>query len=202
MLYFIHNPSDNIIIRTNNPLIVLQHQKSGWLTATSLDELLSLHPEWQPKPDPWSARRQKATELVSRACGSVLASLSPTLAFAPSYTPSGAAAMVALLNEGAPNDAPVPAERAGEAPIGGARNGSSSRSAPGIRPEGSDRNSAPKRWMTALEYRWYRDQGLRTPETGWLVCNEGERPFRYRLLFGEWDLDESSEYQVESLRGA
>jgi hypothetical protein len=45
MLCFIHHPSGNVVIRTNNPLIVLQYQKRGWLTAASLDESLLDHAE-------------------------------------------------------------------------------------------------------------------------------------------------------------
>lgn len=46
------------------------------------------------------------------------------------------------------------------------------------------RNSAPIKWMTALERRWYRDQGLQIPQSAWTLCAEGERTFDYRLLFG------------------
>lgn len=154
MLYYVHNPRGNIVIRTNNPLIAVQHQKSGWLTATSLDELLSEHPERQPSPSPPSAWR-KATELISRACGSVLASFSPTLALAQSYTPSGAAAMMSLLNnsEGASRDGSAPAARVGAIAIGRLRNGGSSGNAPGTEPAGTAHNSAPLSWKTALECR-------------------------------------------------
>ncbi|KAJ8107547.1 hypothetical protein OPT61_g8793 [Boeremia exigua] len=189
MLYLIHKPTGNVVIRTNNPLIVLHHQNSGWLTATSFDALLLEHPEWRPRPAAWRAWLAQATELVSRACGSVLASLSPTLALVASYTPSGTAAIASLLNAGASLQGSAPAERAGAVPIGRSRNGGSAGNASGT----ESRNSDPIRWMTALECRWYREQGLREPESGWLVCRHGDLACRYRLLFGVWDLDEDSE---------
>ncbi len=189
MLYFIHNPTNNVVIRTNNPLIVQQHQSRGWLTATSFDGLLLEHPEWRPRPDRWSARCTKATNFVLRVCSSVLTKLTPALSFAPLYTPSGTAAVVSLL---AAQDASAPAEPAGGALIGRPRNGGSAGNAPGT--GGLDaRNTAPIRWMTALECRWYRDQGLSVPGTGWHVCAEGRHTFKYRLLFGIWDLDEDFE---------
>jgi hypothetical protein len=76
------------------------------------------------------------------------------------------------------------AGRAGAGPIGDTRNGGSFRNASGSESEGAMRNSAPIKWMTALERRWYRDQGLQIPQSAWTLCAEGERTFDYRLLFG------------------
>jgi hypothetical protein len=51
MLYFLHRPSGNVVIRTSNAYIVLQYQRKGWLTATTLNEVIAEHPEWRdPAP--------------------------------------------------------------------------------------------------------------------------------------------------------
>jgi hypothetical protein len=185
MLYFIHHSSGNVVIRTNNPFIVLQHQRHGWLTATSLDEVLLEHPEWGSDLDPGRARHDAATKLVSRFCGSVLAKFSPTLALVPSYTPSGTVSTISLLSMGAAQDASVPAEGTGANPIGRV---DTSRNAPATK---SVPNTAPMKWMTAVERKWYRKRGLQMPETAWTICTEGDEAFDYRLMFGVWDVDEN-----------
>jgi hypothetical protein len=140
MLYSIHHPSGNVVIRTYNPLIVLQYQKRGWLAAASLDELLLEHAEWRPSLDRRSAWRNEVTELVSRVCGSILASFSPTIALVSSRTPSGTAATVSLLaslNQDAAQAASAAAGRTGAGHIGDARNGGSFWNASGSESEGA-----------------------------------------------------------------
>lgn len=166
MLYFIHHPSGNVVIRTNNLLIVLQRQKRGCLIAAWLDELLLEHQEWRSSPDLWCTWRDKATELVLCVCGSALASFSPTLTLVPSYTPSGTAGTMSLLNEGAVRAASAPAERVGAVPIGRARDGGSFGNASGSESQGAVPNLALINWITALERKWYRHHGLRALQPG------------------------------------
>jgi hypothetical protein len=47
MLHLIHRPNGNVVICTNSFLIVYRYQKSGWRTATSVDEVLLEHLEWR-----------------------------------------------------------------------------------------------------------------------------------------------------------
>ena len=146
------------------------------------------HPEWRG-PDLECAWRDKATKLISRVCGSVLASLSLTRALVLLCTPFETAATLSLLNEGAVHDVSAPAGRAGAVPIGRTRYGGSFSNAPVAQPEGAVRNASHISWMTAVECTWYRERGLQITENGWALHVEGERAFSYRLELCLLDID-------------
>ncbi|KAH8728637.1 hypothetical protein GQ44DRAFT_608515 [Phaeosphaeriaceae sp. PMI808] len=47
MIYYLHHSAGNVVIRTNNPYIVLQYQRKGWITTPLFEEVLEAHMEWQ-----------------------------------------------------------------------------------------------------------------------------------------------------------
>ncbi|KAH7089136.1 hypothetical protein FB567DRAFT_578852 [Paraphoma chrysanthemicola] len=164
MLYFIHHPAGNVVIRTNNPYIVLQHQGKGWMSTTSREDVVQDHPEWRSdEAAPTSENTNQAKSLASRLCTVLLGPLSPTLAIVSGYTPSGVqrtASLLAVQN-------PEVIENACEEPS----------------------NTSPVHWLTAIEQKWYHERGLRTPDGAWIVCSEGDEAFDYLLMSGVWDLD-------------
>ncbi|KAF2031536.1 hypothetical protein EK21DRAFT_99691 [Setomelanomma holmii] len=74
MLYFIHHPVGNVVIRTNSPNIVLQYQIRGWLTTTSWGKVLHDHPEWRPpRYHHANNTNDPTTSLPSRICKALAA---------------------------------------------------------------------------------------------------------------------------------
>ncbi|KAH7068777.1 hypothetical protein BKA63DRAFT_494239 [Paraphoma chrysanthemicola] len=164
MLYFIHHPAGNVVIRTNNPYIVLQHQVKGWMTTTSWEDVLQDHPEWRsPETAHPSDNTYQAKSLAARLCTALLSSLSPTLAAVPGHTPSGVQTTASLLATHNPGHNENACEESS--------------------------NTSPVHWRTAIERKWYHERGLGTPEGAWIVCAEDDEAFDYLLMNGVWDLD-------------
>ncbi|KAF1944365.1 hypothetical protein EJ02DRAFT_341136 [Clathrospora elynae] len=84
MKHYIHHPAGPVVILTNNPSIVLHHQRKGWLTTPSFSSVLRSHPEWTPPRPPTTS--PGATNMIKRLSSTILGSLSATLTMLPSYT--------------------------------------------------------------------------------------------------------------------
>jgi hypothetical protein len=164
MIYHIHHPAGPVVIRTNNPYIVLHHQNLGWCTTTSFDDVLHDHPEWQSKISISNPTSKAVGNMVSRAASAVLGAMSTTMAILPAYTPSSTATIAPLL---ASNSAQEDVGEVSQEPVA---------------------NSAPVQWMTALTRSHYKLLNLDIPQAGWIVPTEAPIPFEYRLEPGVWDL--------------
>jgi hypothetical protein len=169
MLYYIHHPAGNVVIRTTNPYIVLQYQPKGWLTTTSFEQVLHDHAEWrtdvQNTAAPHESERHSGPGIVSRF-------RSALCRFLPTYT---SAQTTPLLSTSTTTHA---------AKVTTGR-------------EGGD-NTGPIHWMTAVEREWYRERGYKTSATVWIVCEKDERMFDYRLESGVWDLDALPSYDTSA----
>lgn len=163
-IYFIHHPSGNVVIRTDNAYIVLWHQLRGWLTTTSFADVLHDHPEWSPAVDAPLPPRPQSTLQRHRICD-ILAS--PLYSFLALYT--GIRTESAISNTPS-ND--VSGEGSDDAPL--------------------KSNSGPIHWMTALERGWYEERGHELPVAGWIRCAGSEEEFEYRLESGKWELKEEA----------
>ncbi|KAF2829325.1 hypothetical protein CC86DRAFT_188153 [Ophiobolus disseminans] len=174
MLYFIHNPAGNIVIRTTNPYIILQYQHRGWITATSFSDVLAAHPEWR-SPPPSPTRGTPAKGFSATLFTTLFGRLSATLAFVPTYTAAGVASVAPLL----------------------ARTHSSARSSQEeVENEEQPSNTSPLHFLTAVERKWYFERGYTTPRSAWVMCTEGDEVFDYRLEEGEWDVDVAAQEAV------
>jgi len=174
MLHFLHHPAGNIVIRTNNPYIVLQYQNKGWLSATSLDEVIAEHPEWQDFAPSCTATifDAPAQSFAAILCSTLFSSLSATLALVPSYSPTGVLATAPLLAQSSPADS------------------TSSQHAK------SSANAGPLHWLTAVERKWWWRRGHSAPIGSWIMCMEGDEAFDYRLEDGMWELEMPPEYEA------
>jgi hypothetical protein len=167
MLYFLHHPAGNVVIRTNNPYIVLQYQHKGFLTTPSFDEVLAEHPEWRTKPTAPPTSAAPTKNFAAMLLGTLFGSLRATLAFVPSFSPAGVATIAPLL----------------------ARTSSPTASDKTQHEEEQPSNTGPIHWLTAVERKWYWERGFKAPVGSWVMCTEGDEVFDYRLEEGVWELE-------------
>lgn len=178
MIYYITHPDGPVVIRTSNPFIVMHHQKRGWCTATSLDDVLHNHPEWQPQ-EPLSNAKPSMLNCVARV---MCQSFSSAFALIPAYSSAGTKFTASLLASQAEADddhAEYQVDRLCQP-----------------QSEQVPDNYKSIHWMTALERQWYMDRGYKTPERAWEICTEDDTAFDFRLEFGEWEIDEVPAYEV------
>tara|TARA_R110002003_G_scaffold595_8_gene20769 strand:- start:4070 stop:4633 length:564 start_codon:yes stop_codon:yes gene_type:complete len=177
MLYFSHHPAGNVVIRTNNPYIVLQHQGNGWLTTTSWEEVLQDHPEWRspeaPQVDCHAGPPKSLATLISKA---FLGLLSPTITLVSTFTPSGGQTTSSLLALGS-SSLDQENDETGKAH------------------QKQPSNAGPVHWLTAIERKWYYERGLTTPVGAWIMCTEGDEAFDYLLITGVCELDVAPPYE-------
>lgn len=162
-IYYIHHPSGNVVIRTDNPYIVLWHQNKGWLTTTAFDEVLHDHHEWRPAVE--ASQLPRAPSILQRVCTVLISPLRSILAL---YAGSSVEAT----------------------PLGSSTSNPTSTSASASEGDSGllDKNFGPIHWMTALERSWYCEHRHRIPLTGWITCSGSDGSFEYRLESGKWEL--------------
>ncbi|OAL45259.1 hypothetical protein IQ07DRAFT_684215 [Pyrenochaeta sp. DS3sAY3a] len=200
MLYFLHRTTGNVVIRTNNPFIALQHQRSGWTAAASFDDVLEQHPEWQVNPaqDFLTAEAEEEQEQIARISGTheatpvwghvarFMASVSNAFTRrAGTRTRAAAASQSSQDPDSTDTDVEIDT-------------GSDTQDAQDLAPPEPRANAAPILWLTALERNW----NTTGPESTckaifgsssalyWLMCTEAEEPFEYRLVPGVWEFSE------------
>jgi hypothetical protein len=180
MIYLIHHPAGNVVIRTTIPYIVLSYQSRGWLTTTSWTDLLSAHPEWRdsPRDSPAPTPRANAAQprMFARVCAAILVSLDGTLAFAPMRRATRGATTARLIAAQDVDDDDEGEDKIEEEPIS---------------------NAAPIHHLTAIPRTWYQQRGYRTPVSSWTLCTEGDEAFDYRLEDGVWELENVPGYEEE-----
>jgi hypothetical protein len=157
MLYYIHNLSDNVVIFTTNPYILLSYCLRGWHTTPSWPKVLDDHPQWCAEHSSINSSAPSAPSLFMR----IVDAMSTSIAIVSSFTPAGMQVASGMwtrneLDEDDENDENDDEEKE--------------------KGEGEMRNTGPVHFLTAVERAWYFERGLERPKDGWT--------FNYRLEDG------------------